>query len=166
MSLRALFLLLIFLLLVVFTILNWSAFVMPTTLSLVFATVQAPLGLIMLAVTAVLAALFLAYLVYLQTAAIVDARRTARALEELRDLADRAEASRLTELRTFLEAGVRKLESDIVEAQTRTGAQMEKLGGDLRSAFEGAANTLASYIGEIEDRIERHMSDGGAKSVD
>ncbi len=163
MSLRALLLLLIFILLAIFTVVNWNAFVMPTTLSLVFATVQAPLGLIMLAVTALLAALFLAYLVYIQTAVIIDTRRSARELHAQRSLADQAEASRFTELRSFLEARLRELQSDVTEAQTRTGAQVEQLGGDLRSVVDGATNTLAAYIGEIEDRLERRIGDGGAK---
>ena len=35
-------------LLAVFTLLNWTAFTAPTTLSLAFADVQAPLGVVML----------------------------------------------------------------------------------------------------------------------
>lgn len=165
MSLRALLLALIFIVLAIFTVLNWTAFMTPTTLSLVFTTVQAPLGLMMLVVTALLAALFLAYLVYVQTTVILDARRSARELKAQRDLADQAEASRFTELRSFLELRLQKLESAVMEAQTRTGTRLDQLGSDLRSAIEGAANTLAAYIGELEDRMEKRMGGGGAKSA-
>ena len=163
MSLRALLLVLIFIVLAIFTVLNWTAFMTPTTLSLVFTTVQAPLGLMMLVVTALLAALFLAYLVYVQTTVILDARRSARELKAQRDLADQAEASRFTELRSFLELRLQKLESAVMEAQTRTGTRLDQLGSDLRSAVEGAANTLAAYIGELEDRMEKRMGGGGSK---
>lgn len=163
MSLRALLLVLIFIVLAIFTVLNWTAFMTPTTLSLVFTTVQAPLGLMMLVVTALLAALFLAYLVYVQTTVILDARRSARELKAQRDLADQAEASRFTELRSFLELRLQKLESAVMEAQTRTGTRLDQLGSDLRSAVEGAANTLAAYIGELEDRMEKRMGGGGPK---
>jgi uncharacterized integral membrane protein len=66
---------------------NWSAFTAPTTLSLVFTTMEAPLGVLMLAVTAVVAVLFLAFIVYLQTSVLLEARRHAKALEAQRHLA-------------------------------------------------------------------------------
>jgi hypothetical protein len=43
------------------------------------------------------------------------------------------------------------------------GTRLDQLDGDLRTTIECAANTLASYIGELEDRMERRMGDGGAK---
>jgi uncharacterized integral membrane protein len=161
MSLRAVLVLLIFILLGTFTVLNWNAFMTPTTLSLLIATVQAPLGLIMLGVTVALAVLFLAYLAYVQTTVILDARRTARELKGQRDLADQAEASRFTELRSFLELRLQKLESAVAETQTRTATRLDQLETDLRSTVESAANTLAAYIGEVEDRVDRGKSDGG-----
>ena len=103
MQLRTLLLVLALALTATFATVNWSAFVAPTTLSLVFTTIEAPLGLIMLAITAVIAVLFLAFIVYLQTSVLLEARRHAKALETQRQLADQAEASRFTELRAFLE---------------------------------------------------------------
>ena len=46
-------------LLAVFALLNWSAFSTPTALTLGFAEVQAPLGLVMLVVTGIVSGLFL-----------------------------------------------------------------------------------------------------------
>ena len=65
----------------VFAVLNWHVVVLPASLSLGFATVEAPLGLILLAVTAALTLLFLIYLVYLQSAALIESRRYARELQ-------------------------------------------------------------------------------------
>ena len=45
--------------LALFTAANWSAFITPTTLSVIFASVEAPLGLILLAIVVLLAALFM-----------------------------------------------------------------------------------------------------------
>lgn len=163
MSLRTLFLMLVFIVLAIFTVLNWSAFMTPTTLSLVFATVQAPIGLIMLVVMALLASLFLMYLVYIQTTVLLDARRSARELKAQRDLADQAEASRFTELHNSLEARLQKLETVVMEAQARTGTRLDQLDSDLRSAVDAAATTLTAYIGELEDRMETRIGDGGAK---
>ena len=112
MPLRTLILFLLLAVIALFTALNWSAFMAPTTLSLAFATVQAPLGLIMLGVTAILGTLFLLYLVYIQGTVILDARRAARDLHAQRELADQAEASRFTALQAFLRRACRSSRRD------------------------------------------------------
>ncbi|MEO8344577.1 MAG: LapA family protein [Betaproteobacteria bacterium] len=160
MSLRTLFLLVVLGLLAIFTGLNWSAFTTPTTLSLVFTTVQAPLGLLMLVVTGLLAALFLLYVAYLQSTVILEARKTARELQAQRHLADEAEASRFTELRAFLESRISKLESDVAQSQSLTQVRLDGLTKDLRATIEQTGTVLTSYIGEVEDRLERKIGTG------
>ncbi len=110
-----------------FAALNWGVIMTPTTLSLGFAEVQAPLGLVLLVMLAVVCALFLFYLVYLQTTVLLEQRRHARELKTQRQLADQAEASRFTELRTLLQARLDQLE-----------------------------NSLAASIGELADRLGRN----------
>jgi uncharacterized integral membrane protein len=61
MNFRTAFLIALLAVLAIFTAINWNAFVAPTTLSLLFAEVQAPLGLVMLGITILLAAVFLLY---------------------------------------------------------------------------------------------------------
>lgn len=157
MSLRTLFLLVLLAVLATFTVLNWSAFTTPTTLSLLFATVQAPLGLLMLLVTGLLAALFLLYVVYLQTTVILEARRYARELQAQRQLADEAEASRFTELRVFLESRISKLEGDIAQSQSAAKGQLDRLATDLRATIEQTGNVLTAYVGQVEDGLERKL---------
>jgi uncharacterized integral membrane protein len=140
MRIRTLFLLLILVALATFTILNWTAFTAPTTLSLVFASVQAPLGMVMLVITALLAAMFLLYVAYLQGTVILEARRSARELQSQRQLADQAEASRFTALQKTIEA------------------RLDRLDHDLRGAVEQTGTVLTAYIGEVEDRLERRMA--------
>ena len=62
--------------LALFTAVNWSAFNTPTTLSLVFASVEAPLGLMLLGMLVMLTALFLIYVVYLQSSVLLETRRS------------------------------------------------------------------------------------------
>jgi uncharacterized integral membrane protein len=155
MYLRTLLLLLVLGASAVFAAVNWRAFMTPTSLSLVFTTVQAPLGLIMLGLAAILTVLFLVFLVYLQTSAIVEARRYARELRAQRELAEQAETSRFTELRGFLEAELPKLADQTANLRTDVQTRLGQLDQDLRSAIEQAGNTLAAYIGEFEDRLER-----------
>lgn len=155
MKIRTLFLLIVVVAIAVFAALNWSAFMTPTTLSLGVAVVQAPLGLVMLGLLAFLTALFLVFMIYLQTSFLLEARRNARELQANRELAEKAEVSRFTELRGFLDTELKK-QAD-VDAETRAAvlARLDQLDNDLRAAVEQAGNTLSAYIGELEDRIEK-----------
>ena len=146
---------------VLFAAVNWTAFTAPTTLSLVFRTIEAPLGLIMLGLTALIVVLFLIFVVYLQTSVLLETRRHAKALEAERQLADQAEASRFTELRAFLEKEVARLAAEIASARTGLTARVEQAEGELRTAIEQSANTLAAYIGEVEDRLEHRSTPAG-----
>lgn len=66
MNLRALAVGLVLALSALFAVLNWAAFTAPTALTLGFADVNAPLGLIMLVLTALVSGLFLVYIVFQQ----------------------------------------------------------------------------------------------------
>jgi type III secretory pathway component EscR len=163
MRFRTLLLLVVLGAIAAFAAVNWTAFTTPTTLSLVFAVVQAPLGLIMLALAAVITVLFLVFVVYLQTSVIIETRRYGRELQAQRELADKAEASRFTELRGFLDTELSKLAGRVAEVKTGTDTRLDQLDRDLRSAVEQAGNTLAAYIGELEDRVERGSSGTNSK---
>ena len=120
-----------------FALINWAAFAALTPLSLGFTTVQAPLGLIMLGLVAFLCVLFTVWVVSLQANSLMDARRQTKALQTQRDLADKAEASRFTELRAELLA------------------RLDRLDTELRLALEHSGNAVAAHIGQFEDRLER-----------
>ena len=109
MKVSTLFLVVVLVIIGLFAALNWGVFMAPTTLSLGVASIEAPLGLVMLGFLAVLTALFLMFVVYVQASVVVETRRHARELKANRDLADQAEASRFTELRRFLEVELKKL---------------------------------------------------------
>jgi hypothetical protein len=97
----------------IFALLNWSTIAAPAPVSVGFATVNAPLGLVMLVAAGLLTAVFLAFIVYQQGAALVDARRFAKDLHVQRELADKAEASRFTDLRSYLHGELSRLEGKI-----------------------------------------------------
>jgi uncharacterized integral membrane protein len=161
MNLRTLALLLVLAAIAVFAALNWSAFMAPTTLSLGFGEVQAPLGLIMLGMTALLALAFLVYVVYLQTSVLLEARRHARALQASRELADQAEASRFTDLRAYLEAELAKLASQGEASQASVVERVDQLERNLRAAVDQSSNAMAAYIGELDDRLKRDAGGDG-----
>jgi uncharacterized integral membrane protein len=158
MSIRTLLLLLVLGLITVFAAANWNSILTPTSLSLLFTTIQAPLGLLMLGFTALLTVMFLLFIAYLQATLLIDTRRHTREMLAQRELAEQAEASRFTELRNLMEAEMSKLREQATESKTVMGARLDQLERDLRSAVEEAGNSLASYIGEFEDRLDRGKS--------
>ena len=68
-----------------FALINWSAFATLTPLSLGFTTVQAPLGLLMLALVAFLCVLFTVWVIAMQASSLMDTRRQTKELQAQRD---------------------------------------------------------------------------------
>jgi len=123
---RALVFVVVLAVVALFALANWGAFTALAPLSLGVTTMQAPLGLIMLGLVVFVCVLFTAWMITMQAAALLEARRQTKALQAQRDLADRAEASRFTELRA-----------------------------DLMARLDEMANANAAYFGQLEDRLER-----------
>jgi hypothetical protein len=155
MKVRTLFLLIVVVAISVFAALNWNVIVMPTTLSLGVTVVEAPLGLVMLGILVFLTASFLVFVVYLQTSALLEARRHARELQSNRELADQAETSRFTELKRFLEVELKRQVGLNAELRDVVLARVDQIDRDLRAMIEQSSNTLSAYIGELEDRLEK-----------
>ena len=162
MKVRTLLLLMVLLAIVIFTALNWTVITTPTTLSLLVATVEAPLGLIMLGLLLLLTGVFTIFAGYQQTSTLLEARQQTKALEAQRKLADQAEASRITELQNLLNSALLRLEQQSVESRQATAARLDRLEQDLRAAVAQEGTTLSAYIGQLEDRLDRHNQVSGA----
>ena len=141
--------------LTLFTAANWHAFTTPTTLSLIFATVEAPLGLVLLGGLVLLAALFLIYVVYLQSSVLFETRRHSRELNAQRELAEHAEISRIRELQTFLETQLQTLARQAEQSRSQSAERLDQLERDLRRSVEQCQNSLAAQLAEIDDRLDR-----------
>ncbi|HEU0200795.1 MAG TPA: LapA family protein [Burkholderiaceae bacterium] len=155
MRLRTVLLLLLLALFAVFTILNWSAFTAPTTLSLLVGTVEAPLGLLLLGFIVLIAAVFLLLLALQQATVLVETRRTAKELSAQRTLADEAEASRFTALRQHLDESLQRFEAQAVARHAALMQRLDALEDATRVHIEQTGNSLAAGIGEVDDRVER-----------
>ena len=155
MKLSTLMLLVVLAAIAAFAALNWSVFITPTELSLGFITTHMPLGLAMLGLLVLLTVIFLSFVVYLQTSALFETRRHSKELQASRELADQAEASRFNELRSFLEAELLKLANQRSEPNNEVITKINQLEDSLRTTIEHSGNTLAAYIGELEDRMEK-----------
>ena len=156
MQLRHILLILVLSMLVIFAAVNWAAIVEPTTVSLIFTTIQAPLGLLLLTITALLAVFFLGFMVYMQSSMLMERQRVSRELEAQRELANQAEASRFSELRAYLETELQQINVSNQALQNHLETRLNKLEQALNITIEQTGNTLSAYIGELEDRMENN----------
>ena len=155
MRLRTVLMIVLVAAIVAFVALNWSAFAAHTPLSLGFWTVEAPVGVMLLVPLALLTVLFLIYVVYLQTSMLLQGRRHARELQSHRELAEQAETSRFSELRTLLETELKTLATRRDDSKGELLGRLDRLESELRAAIEQSGTSVSAYIGELEDRLER-----------
>jgi mannitol-specific phosphotransferase system IIBC component len=146
--------------LAIFAAVNWGAIMAPMPISLIFTTIEAPLGLILLTATALLAVFFLGFVVYMQSSLMLERQRMARELEAQRALANQAEASRFSELKAYLEAELEQINARDSATQSNMEARLLQLEQALNASIEQAGNTLSAYIGELEDRLENKTGSG------
>jgi len=154
---RNVFLLVLIIVMAVFAWRNWSVFSEDRTLSLVVTQVTAPFGIVMLIIMGVLAVVYFMYTVGLEAAALLEVKKYARELLTTRKLADEAEASRFSELKKWLEGELVHIKSQNptgLEARLQEVVErIDQVEHELRQDIEKAGNTLAAYIGELEDQI-------------
>jgi len=158
MKFRTVALTLALVLLAAFALLNWSAFVAPTVLTLGFTQVEAPLGLVMLVVTGAVSGLFLVYIVLQQAGLMFEARRLEKELRSQRELADQAEASRIKALQDFVAAEFGAARTAQAAQGDRWAARSDQLERQLRDHADEAVRSLAAHLGEIEDKLDRVLS--------
>lgn len=155
MRFRTIFLVLVILLVAGFVALNADEFTRVSMLSLGVTTVEVPLGLVMLLLFVISLVTFLASAMYMQSRYLIETRAHTKELEAQRQLADKAEASRFTDLRTYLEAqalAAQQRETALTTLLTdRFAAQQQA----LLSRLEQTDNTLAAYLGQLEDRLDK-----------
>ena len=154
MRIRTIALIVVIVLMAGFAALNVDEFSRTSVLSLGFTTVQVPLGLVMLVLLAAVLLVFLATTLYIQSTHLLEMRQTTRALTTQRELADKAEASRFTELRHYLEAQTLSAQQREAAQATVLAERLAQTQQVLTSKIEQSGNTVAAYIGELEDRLE------------
>ena len=136
MKIRTLSILIFFAAIAAFVALNWGVITTPTSLSLGVATVQAPLGFLMLALLALFTALFLAFVVYSKTSGLFKERHHSREMQASKELADNAETSRFTELRELLSSELKQQASLYSGTTATVMARLEQLDGLIRSTMK------------------------------
>lgn len=128
---------------------NWPAFNVRQDLWLGFATVTAPLGVLLLGALAGIALLLL----FDQAAALAESRRYSREIEAQRKLAEKAEGSRYAELRAYLAEEMGRADQRALDTRATIINRVDSLERDLRSALEQNSTSVAAYLAEQEERL-------------
>ena len=142
-----------------FAALNWSEFVRPAQLSWGWRIGEAPLGLVMLALLVLSWVGFLIGSAYLETRYQLAAHRNSKILDAQRVLADRAEASRFTELRTYLESQTALAVQREIATTTRLEQAVHQERNEMMGAMDRLSRMLAANSGEMA-RSEGTRPDG------
>ncbi len=131
-------------LLAAFFALNWRAFAMPVTLTFLVASVEVPIGAVMLALFALGILAVSSSLGVWHGTLLMEFRRQSKELQAQRALAEGAEASRFTELGTLVR-------DEFANSDRRIEAAIEALRKELRET----ENSIAATLAEMDDRYRR-----------
>lgn len=159
---RTIFLIIAILAVAAFTALNVDEFTRTTVLNLGFTTTQMPLGLVMLLLLVIAVVMFLANTLYIQSTNLLETRKYARELSAQRELADKAEASRFTELRTYLDAQTKLTLSREAANAAVLAERLSRTQEELLLRMEQSDGATAAYMGQLEDRVDRKSSHSAA----
>jgi hypothetical protein len=130
-----------------FAALNWGEVIRPAPLLFGPVVMDAPLGAILLGLLALAVIAFALSAGAMRTRSLMESRHHYKELEAQRLLADKAEASRFTELRTYLDENLRNLHER--DAVLNTEYQRE-----LRAQMEQTNRMLSARLNELEHRLE------------
>jgi len=144
---RTLLVILVMLLIAAFLVVNWSVFAASAKFSLIFTSIDVPMGSVLLGILTLIALTFGIYSAVSWSAILLEFRRQAKELTVQRTLADQAEASRFTELRSVVHDELQHLAD-----------RMTQMHDAFRAEIRDNANSLAATIGELDDRIQRLYS--------
>lgn len=132
---------------------NWPEFTRPSTLNFGVTQASVPLGLLLLGALAVVLLVFVATTAAMHSRNLVETRQHARALHAQRELAEKAEASRFTDLRQVLDAHLRETRQRESIQNSEMERTMARQHGELRNHLEQVAHALTGRIAEMESRL-------------
>ena len=152
---RTIFLIVGIFLIAGFAMLNVDEFTRTSVLSLGFTTIQVPLGLVMLLLVVAILLVFLATTIYMQSANLIETRQYARELTAQRELADKAEASRFTELRQYIESQAALGFSREALTKVAIDHRLSQTEAMVLHRMDQSDNTAAAYWGQHTDALAR-----------
>ena len=158
---RGIFVTLIVVLLGLFTVLNWAALASPQPVNLVFFTVQAPLGFVLIVVALALCFVFLLFSLFRRAAQLRQVSGLERALEGERKLNQQKRSAELEALETRLGERFGGLEASFRDALSEHYGRLEAGERAQAERMEGHVlnirRELATDLEQIETSIRRSL---------
>jgi hypothetical protein len=136
---------------------NWSEFTRTSPLTFGVLVEEAALGLVMLAVFGITLLVLIVSSAMQDSLYLAESRRHAKSLQAQRDLAEKAEASRFTDLRQQLDAHLRENRQRESMASSEVERAMIQSQRELRSQLDVINRTLDGRLTELESRIEARL---------
>ena len=144
----------VFIILAIFTAANWQVLTTHTPLSFVAFSVEGPLGVILLGVSLVLTLLVVAYALMLRTSWLMESHRFNRQFEEQRELAEKAESSRIIALQEMLKIEFKNVNASLQKVGDTNLARIDTTEQLLAKTIEDACNSVTAHIGYLDDKLK------------
>lgn len=165
MHLRSVFLLLLFVLCSVFLIVNWEGVMAEVNVNLLWTEIQAPLGLILLMGPGLLILICLIYGFVQQAGLSMELRRVNKQLQQARDLAQKAELSRFTELKSEMQKQITELQNQSASRHSSLMAAVNGVQAAVDESAQETVNSLSASVGEVEDRLSLLVEMAAGKDI-
>src|SRR3954466_6814190 len=133
--------------------LNWSEFTRPEPLSFGLFTATAPVGVTMLVLLGIVLLVFLVSSAIQESRYLLDHRRHTRALHAQRELAEKAEASRFTDLRQHLDSHLRDTRQRESLMATEFEKRLMQSHQELRAQVERMHQMIAARLDAMDARV-------------
>lgn len=133
--------------------LNWPAITRSEAMDFGLITMNAPLGLILLSLLVIALVAFLVSSAVQESRYLMEHRRTSRALHAQHELAEKAEVSRFTELRSHLDNHLNESRQRESMVATEFEKRLMQSHNELRAQLDRMQQMLSSRLGEIESRV-------------
>ncbi|HSI53263.1 MAG: hypothetical protein ACAH21_19115 [Ramlibacter sp.] len=143
-----------------FAALNWSEFNRTSPLSFGLFITEASIGMVMLGILGLTILAFLLSTAVHESRYVLESRRHMKSLEAQRDLADKAEASRLAELRQQFDTHIRESREHRQQlglAATEADKALAQSQRELRLQFEQLGRMIAGRLTELETRMDTRL---------
>ncbi len=111
---------------------NWGLFSRQDSISFIFFSIQAPLGVIMLGIVGLMSLLYMLFIGRAEIASLLEARKNSRELEAARRLAADSEKSRISELQAALSTRLDGLGGEFAVLKERFAGVEGRLGDIVR----------------------------------
>lgn len=165
MHLRSVFLLLLFVLCSVFLIVNWEGVMAEVNVNLLWTEIQAPLGLILLMGPGLLILICLIYGFVQQAGLSMELHRVNKQLQQARDLAQKAELSRFTELKSEMQKQITELQNQSASRHSSLMAAVNGVQAAVDESAQETVNSLSASVGEVEDRLSQLVEMAAGKDI-